>query len=551
MNKSTTLAGRAADAAATKRKREDARILRESKTAEELRLERRATAARKKAERDAEWEVHKASLGLVEEVKEVVASRIDGATVEGLVKVFLLPRYDDPKPIPVFHRALWDMCCVEGKYVVVAAPRGHAKSTAVTHAYLLAKVLFRESRFVLLVSDTEGQAAEFLGGIRNELQTNEELISTFGVSKVVKDTETDIIVRMTDGWEFRVIAKGSEQKVRGLKWNSGRPDLIIGDDLENDEIVMNPDRREKFMNWVMKALIPCGSDSCLVRVVGTILHFDSMLERFLGDVNWVGRRFSAHSGYDDFSCLLWPEKFPEERLRAIRKRYEAQGMPEGYSQEYLNVPMSEQNSFFRKADFLGMKEEDRRKKKTFYVVGDLAISKAERSDYTVFGVVGVDEESVLHVVHVERGRLDSWEITERMFALQKLWKPEMFGVEQEKISKALGPFLNREMIKRGIFMNFPDPPLIPTKDKRVRAQAIMARMRAGGVRFDMEADWFHPLQEELLRFPRGAHDDYVDMLSWIGLMLDRLMEAPTATEIEEEEYHRDIEYVGRSVVCGY
>lgn len=476
---------------------------------------------------------------------------INAAVVEGFVKAFLLHRYDDPKPIPQFHRDLWDLCCLPDRYVAIAAPRGFAKSTTVTHAYLLAKLLFRESRYALIVSDTESQAAQFLGELRNDFSANEEVIKTFGVKKLLRDSETDAIARFDDGAECRIMAKGSEQKVRGLKWKGMRPDLIIGDDLENDEIVMNPDRREKFRNWVFKALMPAGSDKAMYRFVGTVLHFDSMLERLLNDKNWTSKRFHAHASYDDFSNLLWPERWTEERLRAIRSQYEAQGMPEGYSQEYLNVPMAEATSYFRKGDFLPMTDEDRRKRKYFYAVGDLAISKSERADSSVFGVVGLDEDGIVHVVETWKGKFDGVEITNLMFEIQKLYSPQLFGIEEEKIKKALGPFWNREMISRGVFLNFPDPPLVPSKDKRQRARSIQARMRAGGVRFDTEADWFPALQEEMLRFDRGAHDDYVDMMAWVGLLLDRLSDAPTDAEVEEENYTMQIEYQGRSALCGY
>lgn len=480
-------------------------------------------------------------------------SKVDSATVEGLVKAFLLPRYSDPKPVPEFHRDLWDLCCSDHRYVAIAAPRGFAKSTAVTHAYVLSRVLFRASKYVLIVSDTEGQASQFVTELKTELVENEELREAFGVKRIIKDTESDVIVRMDDGWQFRVTGKGSEQKVRGLKWNGGRPDLIVGDDTENDEIVMNPDRREKFRNWVYKALLPVGGDECQYRFVGTVLHFDSLLERFLNDETWLTGRFSAHADYDDFSDLLWPEKFPESRLREARAKCEAQGIPEAYAQEYLNVPMVEQSSFFKKTDFLPMTMEDRKKRKRYYALADLAISKSEKADYSAFGVVGMDDEGVIHVLDASKARMDSWEITEKVFELQRLWSPELFGIEEEKIKKALGPFWNREMIKRGVFINLPDPPLIPTKDKRARASAIQARMRAGGVRFDMEADWFGSLQQELLRFPRGGHDDYVDMLAWAGLLMDRLQDAPTDSDIEDGRYDRMREdsYEGRSVICGY
>ena len=475
---------------------------------------------------------------------------MDGAVIEGVVKNFLLSQYDNPAPIPEFHRELWDLCCLDDRYVAIAAPRGHAKSTCVTHAYVLSRVLFGESQFVLIVSDTEGQAVEFLRDLKHELDGNDELRKTFGIKGFLKDSEADVIVDM-GGWQFRIVAKGSEQKLRGLKWHGKRPDLIVGDDLENDEIVMNGDRREKFRNWVMKALLPVGSDRCLVRIVGTVLHFDSLLERLLNDKNWMSRRYKGHADYDDFSELLWPEKWPEDRLRELRAKFESQGMPEGYSQEILNMPISEASSYFRKGDFLPMTDEDRKKKKVFYALADLAMSKAARADSSAFGVIGLDDEGIIHVVDAQTDKLDSWEITEKLFQIQSDWQPEMFGIEEENIKRAIGPFIKREMLKRGVYLNFPDPPLIPTKDKMQRARSIQARMRAGGVRFDTEADWFPALQEQMLRFPRGAHDDYVDMLSWAGLLMDRLRNANTPEEDDDEERWNTQEYVGRSMICGY
>lgn len=551
MPQPTTRAGRAARIKETLAYRERMRNL----SPEEKRAIRRAKAADFKRRREAK------RLATVERLKQEEdaknqriadeVARLDAATIEGFVRAFLMTRYQNPQPIPDFHRDLWGLCCSEDRHVVAAAPRGFAKSTCVTHAYVLASLLFRSSRFVLIVSDTERQAMEFLGEIKAELQENESLIATFGVSKVLKDTESDMIVKMKDGHYFRVLAKGSEQKVRGLRWRGTRPDLIVGDDLENDEIVMNPDRREKFRNWVLKALLPAGSDNCLVRFVGTVLHFDSMLERFLNDANWKSLRFRAHADYDDFSELLWPEKFPASRLREIRRMYASQQSPEGYSQEYLNHPIEASSAFFRKSDFLPMDEADRKKRKTFYVLADFAISKSQRADSSAFAVVGVDEDGVMHVIDAYKDKLDSWQITEKVFELQSLWKPALFGIEEEKIKKAMGPFLNREMVRRGVYINFPDPPLVPSKDKKQRASAIQARMRAGGLRFDTQADWFPVLQEELLRFPRGAHDDYVDVLSWAGLLLDRMVDAPSDRDIEEEEWGQTFEYVGRSAICGY
>ena len=85
--------------------------------------------------------------------------KLDAQLIEGFVRVFLVPRMDAVKAIPAFHRVLWDKFCSEGSRVVVAAPRGTAKTTAVTFSGTLASALFRDRDFILLVSKTEGQVA--------------------------------------------------------------------------------------------------------------------------------------------------------------------------------------------------------------------------------------------------------------------------------------------------------------------------------------------------------------------------------------------------------
>jgi hypothetical protein len=41
-------------------------------------------------------------------------------------------------------------------------------------------------------------------------------------------------------------------KLRGLRHGPYRPDLAILDDIENDELVRNPDQRDKLDNWLKK-----------------------------------------------------------------------------------------------------------------------------------------------------------------------------------------------------------------------------------------------------------------------------------------------------------
>ena len=208
-------------------------------------------------------------------------SRLSAEVLEGFVNSVLRKNFDDPADNAEFHREIWQLVCSDNTKVAIAAPRNHAKSTVVTHAYVLASVLFREQSYVIIASDTVGQSVQFLGDIKKELMENDDLRNLFGVKEFIKDTEDDLICNMDDGHLFRIQAKGSEQKLRGLKWKSRRPGLIVGDDMENDEIVMNRDRRLKFKRWFYGALLPALSDKGKIRLVGTILHLDSLLENLM------------------------------------------------------------------------------------------------------------------------------------------------------------------------------------------------------------------------------------------------------------------------------
>ena len=499
--------------------------------------------------------------------------------IKGLVGSCLVKGFDGSKPVPKFHEEMWELCCSAAKYVAIAAPRGHAKSTSITFSYTLASLLFRERKFVVLVSDSEFQASMFLGQIKQTLQENEDIANLFHLKRdekgqvaFPKETETDIIVEFEDGYKFRVIAKGSEQKMRGLLWDGQRPDMVVLDDLESDEQVMNKERRDKFRRWFYGALIPALSENGIIRYVGTILHQDSMLEQLMPKVGgayvieeplkmykskyagfWHSVKYRAHS--EDFSQILWPDRWSKDKLKQVRDEYVQRGLSDKYSQEFLNIPIDESTAFFRRPDFLPESADDKKKILNYYITGDFAISERDRADYTVFMVGGMDESGILHIRNVIRARMDGQEIVETMIGLQKVYNPLAFGIEEMQVSKAIGPYLNRAMIESNTFIN-----LIMMKpyrsDKITRAQSIRARMRASGVKFDKGADWYQELEEECISFPRSRHDDQVDTLAYLGLLIDKIIDAPTEAEAEEERYQDELKETGdnmqgRNEVTGY
>lgn len=489
-----------------------------------------------------------------------MAYKLNADSIAGFVRTVLSSKFDNATETPSFHKEAWELCTSKFPLVAISAPRGHAKTTGITVSYGLATLLFRERKFMVLVSDTEAQATMFLGFFKEHLQDNPALIELFGVKRsqegkviFIKDTETDIIVEMDDGHKFRVIAKGAEQKLRGMIWNGTRPDIILCDDMENDELVMNKDRREKMRRWFYSALLPSRSTHGIVRCVGTILHMDSLLERLmpkawdkfsirselkLSSETWVSGgwrsvKYKAHN--EDYSEILWPTRWTKQKLVQERENYIAQGLSDAYSQEYLNIPIDESVSYFKRSDFLPMEDEHKKLNLLKYITVDLAISESERADYSVFLVAGIDEYKRIFILDSIRERMDGKQIVDTLIALQRSWNPELIGIEEMQVSKAIGPFLREAMSTTGVYLN-----LIPLKhqgkDKITRARSIQARVRAKSVLCDKSGNWYQAFEDECTRFPRDTHDDQVDAFAYLGMMLDSLVEAPTPQEEYEEEY---------------
>ncbi len=481
--------------------------------------------------------------------------------IEAFSGMYLSHHYDNASPTPDFHRQGWQLYCSDAKMAGLAAPRGHAKSTSFTHDYALSVACFRDEQYIIIVGASEEMAIEHLGDIANELRENEDLIRDFKIKGFVSDQKTDIIVECEDGYQFRIMARGSEQKIRGKKWRGRRPGLIIGDDLEDDEQVENRDRRLKFSRWFYRACVQALRDKGKIRVHGTILHEDSLLAGIIKHRSWTTLCFRAHKAFDDFSGILWPEKFSEGRLREIRQSFVEKGDSAGYSQEYLNDPFDNDTAFLRGDDFIPMSEADFEKPKLFYVGCDFAVGKGQTANRSSFTVGGEDVDSFLHIVDQ---RVDRWpinQIIDEFFNIQQAWRPEVFFVEKGQIWCIVEDLLIAEMRQRGIFINY--FPIASTKDKKARGQPYRARHRSKSMHFNTQAEWYPGYEAENRRFTGDSDavlDDQFDSTSILcaGLAELKLGQAPEMNDFiteSEEEWLLTSEALklggSRNLVTGY
>lgn len=481
--------------------------------------------------------------------------------IESFAGTFVSPRYDNRAPTPQMHREAWALYTSDHPQVMCIAPREHAKSTSLTTVYILAEVLFRNSDYVMLVGSTEEFAAEQLGNIADELRTNEDIVREFGVKRFVIDSRVDITVEMNDGHTFRILCRGSEQRIRGRLWKGKRPNLLVGDDLEDDEQVENADRRAKFRRWFFRAAKQALGRYGKTRLHGTILHDDSLLNRLRRNSSWKHLYYKAHASFDDFSDILWPEQWPEERLKARRQEFIDAGDAAGYSQEFLNDPLDHSDSFLRADDFLSMGDKDYESDKIICAAADFAVSRADKANRTSFVVGGKDVTNNLHFLDQRVGRWDPTEWIEEMFLIQRRWNPDVFWVEDGVIWKAVRSMVYREMQVRDLRINF--EAITPVKDKGTRGRSLQRRMRAGQCYFDAKAGWFEPMKMEMLRFTGTAAatlDDQFDSAALLSLGFDKFQHVEPEDFWDEDQHEMERGFWnsrkvtksdGRSAVTGY
>ena len=143
----------------------------------------------------------------------------------------------------------------------------------------------------------------------------------------------------SDGVAF--FARGRGQSPRGLRYRNKRPDYIVIDDLDDDELCENDARVRKITEWVKEALFGAfGAEGGRFIMVGNLISKNSVLANIAAS---KGVEVSQVNVLDKNGKSAWPEYWTEER---IREKREFMGY-RAFEKEYMNNPIKE-GSVFRK-----------------------------------------------------------------------------------------------------------------------------------------------------------------------------------------------------------
>ena len=396
-------------------------------------------------------------------------------------------------------------------------PPRHGKSTLASVAFPAWHLGRHPQHEFISCSYSGSLAMGFSRKVRQLLR--EPTYKTAFKTRLDRDSQSAEAWLTSDGGGF--VAAGVGGGITG----KGAHVLVIDDPVKNREDAESSNARASTWDWYTSTaytrLAPGGG----VLVILTRWHDDDLAGRLLKAASdngeqWEVVNYPARAEVDeefrDAGEALHRERYDEEALARIER---AVG-PRDWSALYQQNPVADDGDYFTR-DMIQYFEADEVDygAMRFYAAWDLAIGKKDRNDYTVGMVIGVDEYDQLFVVDVVRGKFDGFEIVERILDLYEEWKPSIIGIEKGHIEMALGPFLEKRVRERGLYEAYFKDLKTGRRDKEARARAIQGRMQQGMVWLPRDEQFTGPLVAELLRFPNGVHDDQVDALAWLGLMM--------------------------------
>ena len=428
-------------------------------------------------------------------------------------------------------------------HLAIAAPRGEAKSTLVSQLFTLYCLVTQKKRYALIVMDSIDQAYPMLEAIKVELEFNQRLRVDFpeiaGQGRVWQ--AATIITKANQ----KVQVAGSGKKLRGLRHGAYRPDLVVLDDIENDEQVRSPEQRDKLHDWLKKTVLPLGAagDKLDVVYIGTILHYDSVLNRTLSSKAWKTAKFKALIRQPD-DMSLWDkwEDFYLNEGEAVADAFYSQNksaMDKGavvswaarpiltlmkirardghatFDSEYQNDPLSSDDAMFANA---------------------LTYWTELPGELVYFG--GYHRETgKLYVIEAQvKKRLPDL-IIEDVIRMQKQYQCQRWFVETVQFQE----FLKDELVKRSAQRGIPVPATAtkPNTDKMLRIESLQPHMANGLILLHSSQA---TLISQLRHFPKADHDDGPDALEMLwrnAVSSSAAIEWISISELDDSDWDED------------
>jgi predicted phage terminase large subunit-like protein len=416
----------------------------------------------------------------------------------------------DDVPPAAFHKRWSDILLRGTRHFVVEAFRESGKTQIVIRANLLHALTYPQPyrAYLVVICATQRLASKKLSEASRELQASSEYGEL--VSRIAEDSGLALEVEYKTGARVRVEAYGKGAAVRGLSWGAKRPDLVVVDDPQDAEDARSETVTDTDWDWFLSDVLFLGKDTRIF-LIGNNLGERCIVERVERDAESLGFDAERVPVLDAGGRPAWPERWTREAVEAERETFAKLGKLDIWYREKMCRAVSPDSQKFKRAYFRYYDVQP--PGLSVYTAVDLAISLKPGADYSAVVTMGVNSDGHWLVLDVEYGRYDPTQTMDAVFSAVEKWRPLCVGIEAVAYQSALAHFIQREMPKRNKF--FRVVPLKAEKKKELRIDAMQPRFASGSVWFRAGAAWLEKIEQELLTYPHGAHDDVIDALAYM------------------------------------
>lgn len=389
-----------------------------------------------------------------------------------------------------FHKALQRFCLYNPESLQLAF-RGGGKSTSITVAISIFRILRDPNIRILIASKTHNFAKDVLKEVKGHLETNEQLTDIFGVQRGDKWGESEIVVggRTKILKESTVSTVGAEGQVVGKHY-----DCIFVDDLVDEKNSRTQYMRDQIRVFYYKTLMPTLEPGGELHLVGTRYHYGDLyghLQR-----NEMKTCTQVIPVLNDKDQTPWPEKFtPTE----VKKRKRAMGLAIFTTQMQCDADQMRGEVF--EIDYMPEVDIAEVPSDAKIYVG-VDVSTGEGADFFAMVALAMSGSKFWVLDFFER-KIKFSDQVRKIVEWNDKYAPVKFGIESNAYQVVLAQTLQEK---------FPEVPVkrITTKLKKVERGIRLAARHEENEFFYVYGN--QALISHLLLFPKGDNDDLFDAL---------------------------------------
>lgn len=341
-----------------------------------------------------------------------------------------------------------------------------------------------------------------------------------------------------DLFPWTKIAKGENKKSkfvtteRGFRFSTSTGgtatgeggDILIVDDPQNPNKINSKKYRDSTIDWFEQTFISRLNNKKKggIVIIMQRLHEDDLCGYLLKNKAKHWDHLKIPAIYEEETIFSEPYKLiidpgavlheERENLNDLHKIRSELGQY-NFAAQYNQEPISSKGAMIQK-DWLKYYGNDDKINYTQVIQSwDTAIKAKDEHDYTVGITIGVNKDGY-YILDICRKKLEFPQLIELLKNKTQKWKPQVILIED----KGSGQSLIQSLIQE---IKIPIIAIKPKLDKITRFAIHSVKFELGKIFINKDSDWRMIFEQELLSFPRGAHDDQIDALSQALSYLER------------------------------